>query len=221
MANKISPLDKRINTYIERLFSDVSPSQQLFDLKEELFINLKEKISDYKERGMDEEQAFKEAIISMGDLSGLIEDMRKIGQDSAKQTVYSKMQARISTLGIVAGALITLFGIFTVLITYFMNLPNESVVGTGIFIVAGGVLMTYSILTRETRKKYAMNKTRAFLYSLSIGLILFAIFTAIITFVTTNEMFMAISSLMVFFMAGVGLFLYLILTGRNRYKDAI
>ncbi len=66
------------------MFADVGPSQQLFDLKEELSTNMKEKITDYQSRGMDEEQDFKEAVISMGDLRGLVGDMRKIGQDTAK-----------------------------------------------------------------------------------------------------------------------------------------
>ena len=59
------------------------------------------------------------------------------------------MTARISTAGIIGGVLLTLFGIFTSLMTYFMDLPGESVVRTGIFIVAGGAIITYSILTRK------------------------------------------------------------------------
>lgn len=47
MRNK-SELDQKIKTYINQLFSGVGESQQLFDLKEELTTNLKEKISDYQ-----------------------------------------------------------------------------------------------------------------------------------------------------------------------------
>lgn len=221
MTNKINPLDKKVKAYIDHLFSEVGETQQLFDLKEELFTNMKEKIADYAQRGIDEEQAFKEAVASMGDLSGLVDDMRKLGQDTAKQTVYSTMTARISMVGIVAGVLLALFGIFTIAMTYFMQLPGEAVAGNGVFIVAGGALMTYSILTRETQKKYAMNKFRALLYSLSIGIILFAIFTSVMSLLATNEMFIAIGSLMVFFLVGIGLFLVLILSGRSRRKSAV
>ncbi len=103
MNVKKDSLDKKIRNYIENLFAGVGPSQQLFDLKEELFINMKEKISDYNSRGMEEEQAFKEAVISMGDLSGLVDDMRKLGQDKARQAIYTTMTARISLAGIIAG----------------------------------------------------------------------------------------------------------------------
>lgn len=221
MMSKIeNHMDKKVTAYIENLFSGVGPSQQLFDLKEELATNIKEKTADFKTRGMDDKQAFKEAVISMGDLSGLVDDMRKLGQDTAKQAVYSTMTARISTAGIIAGVLLGLFGIFTVAMLYFMDLDAVSVAGSGIFIVAGGTLVTYSLLTRETRKKYAMNKIRAVLYALSIGLLLFSLFTAVVTRFSTGEMYIAIGSLMVFSLAGIGIFLSLILTGTDRRKNA-
>ncbi|MFZ5967303.1 MAG: permease prefix domain 1-containing protein [Bacillota bacterium] len=219
MLNNKNPIDSKVKTYIDNLFSGVGASQQLFDLKEELATNMKEKIADYKSRGMEDDQAFKEAVISMGDLTGLVDDMRKLGQDTAKQSVYSNMTARISTAGIIAGVLLALFGIFTVAMTYFMNLDAVSVTGSGIFIVAGGALITYSVLTRETHKKYGMNKIRAALYALSIGLLLFGFFTAAAAGFETGETYIAIASLMMFFLAGTGLFLFLILTGTDRRKS--
>ncbi len=210
--------NKKITTYIDNLFSEVGASQQLFDLKEELVTNLKEKIADIKSRGLDDEQAFKEAVISMGDLSSLVDDMRRIGQNTAKPWAYSSMTARISTAGIIAGVLLILFGIFTVAMLHFIKMEAVPVIGSSIFIVAGGTLLTYSILTRETRNKYGMNKIRAVLYALAIGLILFSIFTALTSCSATGEMFIAIGSLMVFSMPGIGLFLLLILTETDRSK---
>lgn len=218
MSNKKTTIDSKVEKYIDSLFLGVGASQQLFDLKEELATNIKEKVTDYKDRGMEEEQAFKEAVISMGDLSGLIDDMRKLGQDTARQSVYSTMTTRISTAGIVAGVLLILFGIFTIAMFYFMDQPGEAVTGVGIFIVAGGVLLTYSALTRETRQKYGMNKIRAALYSVSFGTILMGIFAAATTNYATGETFIAIASVMVFSLPGIGLLLYLILTGIDRRK---
>jgi len=40
--NTKKDLDKKVNSYIDQLFSGVGESQQLFDLKEELATNLKE-----------------------------------------------------------------------------------------------------------------------------------------------------------------------------------
>jgi FtsH-binding integral membrane protein len=167
---------------------------------------------------MDKEQAFKEAVISLGDLGELVEEMRKLGRDQAGQLDTSSITARISTGGIVAGTLLTLFGIFTVLMLYYMRLDAISVSGAGIFIVAGGVLLTFSVLIRETRQKYGMNKIRAALYALSIGLILFSIFSGITSRFATGEIYIALGSVMVFFLAGIGLFLLLVLTEIDRRK---
>ncbi|MFD1436361.1 permease prefix domain 1-containing protein [Kroppenstedtia eburnea] len=218
MQKNKKALDEKIERYFNDLFAGVGQSQQLFDLKEELSTNLKEKIADYQSRGLDGEQAFKEAVISMGDLSGLVEDMRQLGQDTAKQSVYSSMANRISIAGTIAGVLLILFGGFTIFMLYFMGLSAVNVVGPGIFIVAGGALLTYSLLTRETHKKYGMNKIRAALYAVSTGVILFALFSGFITYFATVELYAGISASMVFSLVGVGLFLVLILTGTDRRK---
>lgn len=216
MKNK--DLNKKVNSYVKQLFSGVGESQQLYDLKEELTTNLKEKIADYKKSGMDEDEAFKEAVSSLGDLSGLIDDMREIGQDHAKQAIYTSWATRISNVGLITGILVILFGILTSLMLYFMEVPLEAVLGPTIFIVLGGAILTYSLLTRETSQKYAMGKGRAILYSISAGLILFSLFVAFTTGVATGEMFIAISSFMFFFLVGLGIFLSLILSGANRSK---
>ncbi|WP_223701686.1 permease prefix domain 1-containing protein [Sutcliffiella deserti] len=211
-------LDQKVKSYVNQLFSGVGESQQLFELKEELTTNLKEKINDYQKTGMDEKEAFKEAVSSMGDLSGLVDDMRVLGQDKAKQAVYTSLTARVSTAGLIVGILVVIFGILTTSMLYFMDLPLEAVSGPAIFIVLGGAIVTYSFLTRETSQKYAMNKVRAILYSLSNGLILFSLFIAFVTKSATGEMFIAISSFMVFFLVGIGLFLSLIFGGTDRKK---
>lgn len=213
-----SDLDKKIESYVNQLFTGVGESQQLFELKEELTTNLKEKINDYKKMGMDEKEAFKEAVSSLGDLSGLVDDMRVLGQDKAKQAVYTNMTARVSTAGLIIGVLVILFGVLTTAMFYYMDLPLQAVPGPAIFIVLGGAIVTYSLLTRETNQKYAMNKVRALLYSLSIGFILFSLFVAFVTRLATGEMFIAISSFMVFFLVGIGLFLGLIFSGTDRKK---
>lgn len=219
MENNERTLHIKVKKYIDHLFSDVEPSQQLFDLKEELITNLKEKIEDYISRGMDEEQAFKEAVITIGDVSGLKDEMRKFGSNGSRQPVFSTWRERISTVGIVAGVLLSLFGIFTVVMLYYMKMPGETVVGSGIFAVAGGALLTFSVLIRETRRRYGMNMIRAAIYGLSVGVLLFGLFSAAITRFSTGEMFISIGTLMVFTLIGVGVLLTLLLTEKDRRKS--
>lgn len=171
-----------------------------------------------KKTGLDEKEAFKKAVSSIGDLSGLVDDMRELGQDKARQAIYTNMTARVSAAGLVVGILVMLFGILTISMLYFMDLPLQAVSGPGIFIVVGGAIVTYSFLTRETSQRYAMNKVRSLLYSLSMGLILFSLYVAFTAGFATGEMFIAISSFMVFFLAGIGLLLSLIFSGTERRK---
>ncbi|MFD1426315.1 hypothetical protein [Kroppenstedtia sanguinis] len=65
-----------------------------------------------------------------------------------------------------------------------------------------------------------MNKIRAALYAVSAGAILFALFSGIITFFASGELATGISATMVISLAGVGLFLGLILTGTDRRKSS-
>ncbi|GAB4074715.1 permease prefix domain 1-containing protein [Barrientosiimonas marina] len=214
-----SNLDYKIQNYIDDLFSDVGKSQDLFEIKEELTTNLKEKVADYQKQGFDEDAAFRESIISMGDLSGLVDDMKTHGQKEAKDNIYSNRANRISMIGFISSGVLILFGLFISLALYFMGLPDVTVVGPSIFIVIGGALIIFSSLTRETSKKYGMDKLRTFLFTLSGGIILFGFFTAVITGIATGELPIAFISSLAFFIAGIGLFIGSILTGKNRRKE--
>ncbi|WP_181347464.1 permease prefix domain 1-containing protein [Thalassobacillus sp. CUG 92003] len=211
--------DKQIRNYLDREFAGIGESQQLFELKEELMMNLKEKVRDYEKAGKTEDEAVKTAINSMGDLSGLKEDMRQIGEDHTKKAVYKSMASRISTAGLIVGILIAVFGALTSTMLFFMPIPGEAVFGPAIFIVVGGALITYSVLTRETAAKYAMNKIRALLYAVAIGILLFSMYVGFISGSATGEVFVAISSFMMFFIIGLGLLLGLLFSkGTDRKK---
>lgn len=47
MSKDDNNLNKKVKAYVDNLFSGIGGSQQLFDLKEELATNIKEKITDY------------------------------------------------------------------------------------------------------------------------------------------------------------------------------
>ncbi|HDR7849783.1 TPA: hypothetical protein QCY30_004537 [Bacillus toyonensis] len=81
------------------------------DMKVELFINLKERISDMIKEGYTEEDAFKKGVISIGDLSDLVEEMQLYGRDKMNQSIDSKEAQHISTKGMIGGILLFLFGV--------------------------------------------------------------------------------------------------------------
>ena len=93
----------------------------------------------------------------------------------------------------------------------------EVVTANGIFVVAGSALFTYSILTRDDQK-VCHEQNPAALYALSAGLILFGLHAAAVTYYATGEKFISTASLMIFFLAGTGLGLLLLLTETGRRK---
>ncbi len=207
-------LRQRVENYLNSVLAGGGDSRQLADLKEELTTNLLEKISDYQAQGMEEDEAFREAIISLGDLSALVDDLRRAQGDWA-----AGRHDGWSIAGIIGGVLLCMFGLFTVVMMYVM--PAEDPVATagpGIFIVVGGALLTYGLLTRETKARHPMSRLRALLYGLSVGLLLFALFSSLITRYATGEQHPAVATLMVFSLAGVGLLLFLSLTEKDRRK---
>lgn len=212
-------VNEKIHRKLDEIFASAEPSQELFDLKEELAANIRDKVSENKQAGMEEDQAIKEAFIAMGDLSDLIEDMRRQGQSTARRAVYSSMTMRVSNTGIIASVVLILFGAFNMTMLAFMNVPRVAVSGSSIFAVIGGALLTYSLLTRETKNRYAMDKVRAMLYAVAVGLILFSFQVSADAGFATGKIFPAVGSMMFFFIAGAALWLGLILTGHSRKKQ--
>nr|WP_289038674.1 permease prefix domain 1-containing protein [uncultured Allobacillus sp.] len=211
-------LNKKINHYLDDAFKGVGKSQQLFDLKQELRVNMKERIKDYKDQGMDEEEAFREAKISIGDLAGLVEDMRVYGQQETKKQIYSSMTNRISTGFIVLGAMLILFGAMMTFSMIFMAVEPVAKSGTSIFAVVGSGLLVYGVLARETEKRYVMPKVRAGLYGLTTSVILFAIFVGVTSGLATKQLFVAFSSATIFMVIGIGALITLLLSGRESLR---
>lgn len=213
-----SSIDARVVKYVDHLFANVGPTPQLFDLKEELATNLKEKIADLMAQGLGPEEAFKEAVVSLGDVSGLVHEMRQLAKDLPLRSGQSRLLERVSIGGIILGVLLILFGILVMSMLYFMVEDPVAVTGNAIMVVVGIAVLTFSLLIRETKAKYGMHPVRAALYSLSLGVMLFGVFAAVVSRYSTGEIYISIASLIPFLLPGVGLGLLLLLTETDRKK---
>jgi len=65
-------MNEKLMKYLDGLFASHEDLKTLKDLKEELFNNLQEKMSDLKAQGHDDETAYRMTIDSIGDISELI-----------------------------------------------------------------------------------------------------------------------------------------------------
>ena len=68
---------ERLREYIDNLFMDAPPTKKTVEMKEEILQNLKEKYHDLLSDGKSEEAAFNIAVAGIGDISELIEELKR------------------------------------------------------------------------------------------------------------------------------------------------
>lgn len=81
-----------IKDYVEGLFRDIPDSEEKENIKQEIILNLEEKVQDLTESGKAEEDAVNKAIVDFGDIEEIKKDLMKasggIKEPPRKKTNY-------------------------------------------------------------------------------------------------------------------------------------
>ena len=80
-----------IKEYVEGLFKDIPDSEEKENIKQEIILNLEEKVQDLIESGKDEEDAINKAIVEFGEIDEIKKDLMQasgIAPASKKKTNY-------------------------------------------------------------------------------------------------------------------------------------
>lgn len=220
---------------IDSLFAGYEETTELADFKEELLGNLNAKVENLVKKGMDETAAFEKAAAELGDLSALADELslkkRKEVFEEAYMDIRKYMTAPRVAAYVVFGIL-ALFGLLAGFITYFSMrrfdtpaLRLTSLFGAMMpFFTAAVAGFTFLGATQETSASYPMKKKRAAWYALATGLITFGITAAPVAFFGIRaggesiEPVGALGVLLAFVLPGIGLLVFLVLTGKNRMK---
>lgn len=70
-------MNAKLRSYIESLFAEAPNTKKTYELKEELLSNLNAKYDDLISKGVSEDEAYKTAIASIGDVNELINALRR------------------------------------------------------------------------------------------------------------------------------------------------
>ncbi len=70
-------MNERLRNHINLLFEGAPQTRRALDLKEELFTNLIERYNDLVASGVSEEDAYKNAVANIGDVSELINNLKE------------------------------------------------------------------------------------------------------------------------------------------------
>lgn len=205
---------------MDNLFADIYDTKQLSELKEEISANLLEKINDLRASGMKEDEAFNEAVSSLGNMDELVENLKKASKEKFEDDFFNTtpLDKKHIIAYIVATAAL-LFGAITAGIVYLQNKNMMATLGTLMpFTMVSILLFMYFGLTQETKYSYGMRPRRALLYCLATELLLFGAFSTGFVYFSGQELFSVLATSMPFLITSVILFIYLGLTEKNRRK---
>ncbi|HWI54480.1 MAG TPA: permease prefix domain 1-containing protein [Desulfobacteria bacterium] len=210
----------KVKKYVDDLFSDIYDTKQLGELKEEVSANLIEKVNDFISSGESKEDAFNKAVSGLGDMSELVENLRKASETKFTEDMFkSPPLDKTHVIGYVLASAILLFGLMTTGIVYF-QMNNLMITASTLmpFLIVSVVMFVFLRLTQETAHDYGMNRKRALAYSFAIGLLLFGVFSTAIVYFNGNELFQVPATLMPFLIPSAVILIYLGLTEKSRTK---
>lgn len=72
-------MEERLRNHVDSLFENAPKTQKAFELKEEIFTNLKDKYNDLIDKGAKPEEAYEIIIQSIGDVDELISGLKDPG----------------------------------------------------------------------------------------------------------------------------------------------
>ena len=91
-------MKEQLRSYIDSLFEEAPMTKKTIELKEEILQNLLDKYSDLLSEGKSEEAAYNIAVASVGDVSGLIEDLQKVREHQMNDTDIQKNRQKSALL---------------------------------------------------------------------------------------------------------------------------
>lgn len=210
-------MKNRIKNYVDPLFSNIHETKQLRELKEEISTNLLDKINDFIAHGRNPDEAFHQAVADLGDMSELIESLKKASDAKGNENLFPIGKKHV--IGYVTASAVLLIGMMVggivclqqkgwlVALAFFMP-----------FILVAAPIYIYFGLTQETATDYGMNHKRALLYSLASEILLFGVFASGIEHFQNQSIVVVFSTLMPFVIVSAIIFTYLGLTEKSRRK---
>lgn len=144
-------MNKKIDNYIDVLFSDIPRSKKAAELKEELRANMNERYDDYIAQGESETQAYSQTVANIGDIDEMLASVTPDAQFKLEAQHYRTRSAR--NIGVAVGLYI--LGAAMVVGSAFFNSENAPILAVFILLVLAAVATGLIIYTRmSTPREY-------------------------------------------------------------------
>ena len=175
-----------IKEYVDDLFAKYPDSADMADFKEEVCVNLQERIDYLIKKGASHEDAFEKATGELGDISEIADQLSNNKRKEVIGDMYMKTRNYMSKrqiIGYIASGGLLAFCLIVSPLAYLAS--GEITAGLGslmVFGVASICGFVFLGLTQETACSYPMNWKRALLYTAAVGVILFGLIVPAITY---------------------------------------
>lgn len=106
-------MEKKINNYIDVLFSDVPRSKKATELKEEIRANMLERYQDCINEGQSETQAYSSTIANLGDVDEMLSSVMPDAEFKQEAQRYRDRNAKFTGVGVglyILGAAVVVCG---------------------------------------------------------------------------------------------------------------
>lgn len=140
-----------LRSYIESLFEEAPATKKAVELKEELIQNLNDKYDDLLSEGKTPEAAYNLSVAGIGDVSSLIEDLKK-DIDEQTETAAPKAKKR-SALFVSSAVMLYILSVIPVLLLGSCGYELQGVVLMFLCIAAATGLLVYNGMTKPTYRK--------------------------------------------------------------------
>lgn len=147
-------MEDKLRAYMDHLFREVPNSKNAIEVKEEILQNLIDKYHDLLAEGKSEEAAYNIAVASIGDVSELLESLKKEEADSGTgQNAYMQWKQRSAGITAVA-VMLYILCVIPPIITESLHIPDAiGACGMFLFIAVATGLLVYNSMTKPSRKK--------------------------------------------------------------------
>lgn len=91
-------MNSKIKSYINNLFKDAPKNMKSYELKEELLSNVTDKYNDLLDMGVDEVEAYKKAISSIGNIEDIVKESRDYLKEEREYRKKSGIRVSIAVM---------------------------------------------------------------------------------------------------------------------------
>jgi len=234
-------MKNKIDASVAAIFENYEETSQLKDFKEEITVNLLEKVRDYMQKGADEDEATGKALSELGDITEIADS---IGRQKRKEAIedyffQKRPLERRHAIGFSVAGVVLVLGFVA---AFVLGFRGGAIGKAALLFLPFGLISVCSFvfigLTRETNAHYPMKRKKSALFAAAAGLICIGVFlggailfwdtsysefalTNIAAFKAERVMLMLGPSLVVllgFILPGVAMMCYLVLTQEKRLK---